>query len=217
MKFCSNCGEKLNADARFCVSCGKAAHAQEYKGANKNVGKINKCDNCGATLDSVSTHCPWCGCEFKSVESLNSIKEFTWQLSLIESERLEIDTSQKSVKEMLFGSDAKKKAAQAEAEAAFEKRKIEKKASYIINYPIPNLKEDLLEFMLLISTNISANDSKAGLLKAWDTKLEQVYKKAKLIVNNETDLLEIEQIYHKSKKKSTEKDLLCQPYLSGFI
>ena len=54
------------------------------------------------------------------------------------------------------------------------------KASYIRNYPIPNSKEDILEFMILASSNING-ESNITVFEAWSAKLEQAYQKAKMV------------------------------------
>lgn len=205
MKFCSSCGEKLNDEARFCFRCGKSDVVSEQA---ENTA-LDKCPYCGGALNSFSNRCPWCDCELQKAAPSNFLKEFAQHLSMIEAEQMEPDRSEKSMKEMIFGSDSKKAAARAQAEAAFEQQKATRKATYIINYPAPNSKEDLLEFMMLISSNISAGSPHAEVLKAWEKKSEQVYKKAKLLITNEADLLQIEQLHKKSKRPSAKNDMDC--------
>ena len=47
--FCSNCGKKLDADAKFCSGCGKQLSVQ------------NTCKNCGRVLKDDENFCPGCG------------------------------------------------------------------------------------------------------------------------------------------------------------
>lgn len=53
----------------------------------------------------------------------------------------------------------------------------EEKASMRRNYPIPNSKEDIVEFMILASSNISGEADK-NIFEAWVAKFEQAYQKA---------------------------------------
>lgn len=88
-------------------------------------------------------------------------------------------------------------------------------ANIIQNFPIPNTKEDVFEFMVLASANIdpsavgqyihpaesSEEKSRKMLSNAWNAKLEQVYQKAKLTFGNSPDFYEIQEIYDKKKKE----------------
>ena len=84
-------------------------------------------------------------------------------------------------------------------------------ASYITNYPVPNSKEDLLEFMILASSNIqskkgTANSSNAAntIQKAWTIKVEQIYQKAKITIKNSNDMKDIEDIYNQVKQSDKQ-------------
>lgn len=83
----------------------------------------------------------------------------------------------------------------------------EQKISIIRNYPIPNTKEDIFEFMLLASSNISGISDKA-LLDAWQVKIEQAYKKAHLIIKDQKDLDQIDQIHEQSLEQMKKEKRL---------
>lgn len=70
----------------------------------------------------------------------------------------------------------------------------EQKEYIIRNYPIPNSKEDIMEFMLLTSTNILGEGNK-DIFKAWMAKFELCYQKALLIFRNDNDIHRVQQIY----------------------
>ncbi len=78
----------------------------------------------------------------------------------------------------------------------------------IKNYPIPNTKEDVFEFMILASTNIF-NESVVRVNRAWRIKFEQSYQKAKLLFT-ENDLLKIQELYD-----STSKQIKKQNFTHG--
>lgn len=93
-----------------------------------------------------------------------------------------------------------------EARKHWEEQKHKEKANLIINCSVPNTKEDIMEFMLLASSNI---DVKHGIddvvTKAWITKLDQVYEKARISMNNSSDFAQVKNIYDQKKKQLTDK------------
>lgn len=66
--------------------------------------------------------------------------------------------------------------------------------SMIRNFPIPNSKEDILEFMVIASSNILGEDDK-DIYEAWLAKFEQAYQKAVLLFKTEDDFSKIRKIY----------------------
>lgn len=86
------------------------------------------------------------------------------------------------------------------AEKVIETETEEQKISLIRNYPIPNTKEDIFEFMILASSNIDSNTDKR-VSDAWLTKMEQSYQKGKLIFGNDLDFSEIERAYTRAYDK----------------
>lgn len=72
------------------------------------------------------------------------------------------------------------------------------KENIIRNFPIPNTKEDIFEFMILASSNIDEHPNKE-VFKAWIAKFEQCYQKAKLSFGQENDFVKIQAIYEKTQ------------------
>lgn len=70
----------------------------------------------------------------------------------------------------------------------------------IRNFPIPNIKEDLFEFLILASTNIS-NEPNKEIFNAWVVKFEQCYQKAKILFSNDNIFSDIQALYEKTTKK----------------
>lgn len=79
---------------------------------------------------------------------------------------------------------------------------IEQKTMMIRNYPIPNAKEDIVEFMILASSNISGEPEKS-IFEAWVAKFEQAYQKAQMTLKNDAAFTQIEEIYQKTEKTIT--------------
>ncbi|MFR1833701.1 MAG: DUF6591 domain-containing protein [Lachnospiraceae bacterium] len=81
----------------------------------------------------------------------------------------------------------------------------------IKNFPIPNTREDILEFMLLASSNFDSSYYATHLHEedisdAWLTKIEQCYSKAKLSFGTHPDFERIENIYLEIKADCAEKE-----------
>ena len=64
----------------------------------------------------------------------------------------------------------------------------------IRSFPIPNSKEDILEFMIMASSNILGEDDR-DIYEAWLAKFEQAYQKAVLLFWADDDFTKIQQIY----------------------
>lgn len=81
----------------------------------------------------------------------------------------------------------------------------------IKNFPIPNTREDILEFMLLASSNFDPSYyvthlHEENISNAWLTKIEQCYLKAKLSFRDPPDFEKIESIYLKIKADCADKE-----------
>ena len=118
MAFCTQCGNKIADDAKFCSGCGKmnargaSPDRSEQGGQRRRVqdGVTHECHYCGAVLESFATHCPACGRELRDMKVSGSISELDRRIR----------------------------------EAYSQKQKIE----IIRNFPVPNSREDVLEFMI---------------------------------------------------------------------
>ena len=210
--FCRYCGIQLAEDAKFCANCGKSTqevtisnseNTKNSKPKHENFihedyterktvydGKIHKCPNCGEVLKSFVTNCPACGYEIRDANTPMSLREFTTKLQEIEESRpvkkiglkdIYVDTT------MINETD---------------KRSI----SLIRNFTIANTKEDLIEFLILASSNINIKsyqdydritESQKAVSDAWMAKFEQAYEKAKIIFGNTPEFKGIQDIYDK--------------------
>ncbi len=219
-RFCQYCGTKLDLGARFCKSCGKPidqsdssaagyippqaeetfSHKQHTERKTVYEGQLHKCPNCGELLDAFRSHCPSCGYEIRDARSSSSVRELAQKLERIEAERMAPIEEKKSLMKIVFGKDFKEKDEVEEAQKRFDKHKQQQKTNLIINFSVPNTREDILEFMILASSNI---DVKKGIddevSKAWLSKLDQVYEKAKLLMSNKPSFAQIKYIYDRKK------------------
>lgn len=221
-KYCSNCGEKLDAIDKFCESCGmpvknkkkeeKDEEEQEVieakKRNKKENGKVHKCPNCGSPLKSFESTCPYCQAEIREIKVSDSIEEFTKGLERIQSRPMSKYEENPSFLKKMVGKDFNKEDAKEKFEEEFEEKRTNDLVNYIINYPIPNSKEDLLEFMILSSFNVNVqNDSSDEVQKAWLTKMEQIVQKAKITIKNPEDLNKITELYEKKMEELRKKKI----------
>lgn len=90
----------------------------------------------------------------------------------------------------------------------------EQRVELIRNFYIPNTKEDICEFMILASSNISSNSEET---EAWIAKMEQAYQKAKLTFGNSANFTYIESLYFETMDKSKSKKLVIKIGKSYFL
>ena len=224
VRFCSYCGTKLDTGARFCKNCGEAVlintqHTStppKEKVVNKETpikenpterktvyeGKIYKCPNCGEVMKSFSANCPSCGFEIRGSRATTSVQEFAMKLEQIEQKQMPHFEEKSSVMKMVFGKDFKGDDYDIQqAKRDFEKRRKSEKASLISSFPIPNTKEDILEFLLLASSNIDVKTTHDIVTQAWLQKLEQVYQRAQITIRNTNEFKQVKFIYDSKQKE----------------
>ena len=202
MSYCTNCGNEITDNEKFCSNCGNAINNDDNATNERQKvyeGKIHKCPNCGDIIDAYEAICKNCGYEIRERNTSSAVKEFANKLEKIESKALPVDNEKSAVKK-IFGRDFEDVEETARIREKFESQKQGEKINLIKNFPIPNTKEDTIEFMLLAASNI---DVKNGLddrcTKAWLSKLEQVYEKSRLMFGNSSDFEQIQNIYNDKK------------------
>lgn len=163
-------------------------------------GDLKKCPACGAPVQSFATKCADCGHEYKNIKSANSVIEFFEKINELESGRNE-DTLSSS-----FGSAMSSQMFGGENKVDRQKREL------ISNFPIPNTREDILEFLTFAvpkaieSGNAFSKNFGQGawehrrhnqFAKVWKTKCEQIIMKARLSMKEDKKTLEDVQSYAK--------------------
>ncbi len=200
MHFCKYCGNQLHGDEVFCPKCGKPVNHQETYRNYEYEGKVMKCPNCGEILESFTGCCPSCGIELRGAKATGSVREFALKLEAIESHR------EYEKPAGIFG-------------RVYQMQQIsktdEQKISFIKNFSIPNAKEDILEFMILATSNVNylmhgsfdiPPASTKAVDAAWIAKINQVYIKAKNIYKNDTDFCKIQELYDTCNIKIKKED-----------
>lgn len=192
MRYCSNCGQKVDDGAKFCSNCGVPIGVayEKTQSQRKSVydGVIYKCPNCGEILNAFTSKCSACGYELRGTIASNSVKELYRNIQ----------------------------AAKSDSEVV----------RLIKVFPVPNSREDILEFMVLASSNFNEEAyiehmDEENISAAWFSKIEQCHKKASLSLSGE-DMLKVNEIYSAitervavAKKKSSQKRISQQSEITA--
>ena len=168
----------------FCSNCG-----------NKIKDGSKFCEVCGVELQNgesdehfaVILHCPQCGAVVNS---------FLGKCEYCGTEFRGLDAS-KSIKEFVKWL----------AEEKSEKQRI----AIINNYPIPNTKEDIMDYMILASSNIGYREDLSDkdaekYEQAWLTKFLQGYQKAKLVFAHDKEFAIIQKMYENTLMRMENVD-----------
>lgn len=198
MPYCTNCGTKLDDDAKFCKNCGKPVFIDTNVAQNKindsiykksdserktvYEGTIHKCPNCGATIDAYETVCSNCGYEIRERKITSVVHELSLKLE--------------------NNSDPKKK------------------EELIRTFYIPNIREDIYEFFILALSNIKVGGMNTD---AWMVKLEQAYQKAELSFGNSKEFARLQLMYEEAQKLNRKNSTIStirkssKIFKSGYI
>lgn len=215
MAFCMNCGQRLPEGAKFCSNCGAATGEVKSETAQRKVvydGEVHKCPNCGEIVNSFVLNCPSCGHELRNSASTSLVQELASKLEDLELQRE--PRKRRTVKDELLRTNNLSKTD-------------EQIISLIRSFVIPNTKEDILEFIILASSNINVelygennltpeNEVLKAVSDAWIAKFEQAYRKAQFSFSETPTFTQIKEVYinkineiNKQKKKKTLVPLLA--------
>ena len=234
--FCNQCGKEMDVSSKYCNECGAPIYIDtsmrgslpkqdaktagyapqgERREQRKVVyeGSIHKCPGCGELLDSFVSECPACGLEIRDSRPSGSVIELSKKLERIEARQMPPFQEKVSFMKSLVGKDFNNEDEEDEAKREFEKQKKKEKVNAIINFPVPNTREDILELMILSASNINLkNGIDDDISEAWIQKMEQVFEKAKITMGNTPGFFQIKSIY--DRKQSEIKN---RKYLKLFI
>ena len=200
---CPNCGEILNSFSTKCPTCGyEIRNRQVVNSVRELVGKLEMIEAEQMDLPLVEPVEKIPETEELPEEPISAMKKLIgWDFQ--ENKRRESAEQARIAKEEERERVRKEQQKNVlRAEQRFERQKQIKKVNLIRNFPIPNTKEDILEFTLLVSANISAKNADPYIvLKAWMDKLNQVYQKALLLLDQDSDLKKVQEIYQQVIKQ----------------
>jgi uncharacterized Zn finger protein (UPF0148 family) len=183
------------------------------------LGDIRKCPACGTIVQSFTTKCSDCGTEFRNIEASQNITKFFEKLDELESNRKEnLYDNQKQdsgtsvgtlikwwffwwilipLKLINFVINKSKPSRWSTTDS--------RKEEMIMNFPVPNSREEIIEFITLSVSkiqNISVTkrfDDEGKYIAKWNSiwkkKAEQVFSKAKLsMTDDKATIQSIEQM-----------------------
>lgn len=135
-------------DGKIALQKRELGHSQLTKeNISNKSGDIKKCPSCGASVQAFATKCSDCGHEFRNIDSANSIKELIKKLEDAELMARNAKSGGGLVGGLMSMIDG---------ETAIEKRIYEAKSSVLTTFPIPNTKEDILEFLALSVSQVNS-------------------------------------------------------------
>lgn len=193
MRYCSNCGKSIDPIDKFCSECGtKIGSISSMRREQVFEGNIHKCPNCGEVIGAFSKNCPSCGFEFRNVQASSTVQELSRQLHEIESKR---------------------------ENAYYDPDTDRKRVDLISHFPVPNTKEDILEFMILACSNIDEEQYFQSFeVNAWKSMMEQAYQKAKLLwKEDDDDFRKIQELYAETNNVYDNAKLKQALIVIGFI
>lgn len=176
MSFCTNCGKELTENAKFCANCGSAINPAPTIHTTPPSESPRK-----EAFDGAIYKCPACGNTWNSFSTACPNCGY------------ELRDGKNSNAIMQFVENLER--------AQTEKQKI----NLIKTFPIPNTKEDILEFLIIASSSFDARFYARHLDSddehdAWLTKIEQTYQKAKFSFKNDPVFEDIQEQYDEIRK-----------------
>jgi hypothetical protein len=178
----------------------KAATPSAAAPKSDKFGDVKKCPACGAMVQSFQTKCSDCGHEFSNIEANASIHKLLKMLDEVESQRKDDYDWMTPIK--AFG----RLLAKGLRIGGISDKLNNRKKDIIKNFPIPNTKEDILEFLSLavpnarkagnfftVVFNSTANERNTlhnEFVPIWHAKCEQIIMKAKFSMKDDKKILE---------------------------
>lgn len=147
-------------------------------------GTIRKCPNCGAKIKGGDIRCRECLYEFVDVQAVRSVREFAHMINGIEAANPRME-------------DEDEDSISSRASAM---------TTAINNFPIPNSREDLLEFIVFFETRYKnhsiSTKGDVAIMKAYKSKYIESVEKAKIYFGQDPEMGEILRRYEKNKRWS---------------
>ena len=177
------------------------------------------CSNCGQQINDGAKFCPSCGTAVSN-EKTNNQRKTVFEGNIHKcpncGEVLNSFTSNCPSCGYEIRGSSNPAAVQEFAIKLASAESRQEKIAIIRNFPIPNTKEDILEFMILASTNIGDNLEK-DISAAWQSKTEQAYQKAQIIFQDEKEFSRIQNIYSQVCVKLTKQNKIEKVQKAGNV
>ena len=213
MSYCSNCGQELDANAKFCSGCGTHVNVQtSSETGNRKTAyeeEMRRCPNCGVVVGAFTVKCPACGSELNSQKVSSVLQGFIDGINECEKN---IANSPAAKKTGWSSWSTSKRFWWVVLNVSFvciplviylalplitvkstpELTKEEKRmVSLIENFPFPNDRESILSALFFVKEKISfisketINRKTAYWVRLWGTKARQFKQKADMLFPND--------------------------------
>ncbi len=192
------------AMAKAQATAAQATATQQSAAPKSNkYGDVRKCPACGAMIQSFQAKCPECDYEFANIEANSSVERLSKMLNEAEDKRLSDRRSEGG----LLGAFGSSLGMGSFAEITGNGSNVRRKEQIIEAFPIPNTKEDLLEFISFIApkakklgifSNVTPEEK--TLNRIWRKKLEEVFVKESISLKNDQEVQSIINKYSKELK-----------------
>jgi len=169
-------------------------------------GNVKKCPSCGSIVQAFNTKCIDCDYEFRNIQNINSIQDFFNDYQKIE-QSIKLDENIKKtggLVGLIIGDDSEEHRENRIREK--QKQVFLKKKEFIMHFPIPNSKEDLLEFLMMavpiarpakknlfgFMKNVASNfddNWNHKIAMVWMQKCEQIIMKSRFSMKDNKEVL----------------------------
>ncbi len=190
--------KEAKANQQYQLEMEKAKSAQPSAPKSEKYGDVRKCPACGAIVPSMAAKCPECGYEFTNVEANSSTRLLMQKIDEIQAQYAELtaNVDNKDESTLTRGYQVKHQLD-------------DRTAQLIQNFPIPNTREDLIEFLTLCIGNSKADsvmlNGNDHVTPAWRKKLQQVIAKIKVALPNDQQAQELIEEYEGKRENSKKK------------
>lgn len=184
MAFCYKCGSRISDDNKFCPECGATnlgreaeANAAAVNQASADVNEPAPATERVQEFSGKISKCPNCGQVLKALSA--KCPACGMELQGVRSASSVEEFSDKIAKTV----------------------STRQKIDLIRNYPIPNAKQDIFEFLVLATSNFDTKkylDSYGAdkqVYEAWLSKIEQSYVKAETLFKTDKDFGKFQELY----------------------
>jgi hypothetical protein len=201
----------VDADEVEMILDGKLHQLEASKPKQKvKAGNIITCPACGATVDSFTSKCIDCGHEYRNTNAVSSAQKLSILLN-------EASDNIRKAKEELQLSGVNKYNSHLFNPLNIAKEIHTVQATIISSFPVPNTKEDLLEFISLTDAEAKKKTNKISgyifdgsdmIINAWLSKREQIINKSRIIFKDDIHLLKIIENYEANFKENSRVNMI---------
>lgn len=129
---------------------------------SQKIGNVLKCPNCGAEVVGGSAICKECGYTFSNVSANRSVEKL--QEKLEELNRRQEESTRSSILDDFTGK-----------KIATQKEQSRHKMDIISDFPVPNTRTDLLEFLTMVQHKANSTGPRSGRNMSMEEDLSYAY------------------------------------------